>query len=193
MATLQSAMDIARIVTNDTVVPYARPDSVLLQFGNDALDAIAKVQPHLFHAVVEIACIANKTMQTFNITDSLGYTDILHIKDGNAVTPVERKSLDLFIPEWNAMAAAPAEHWIPVVNDPFRFEVYPPAPAGQVLIGIHVMKPLEYTAGQTHILPDAYTPIIGDYIISQLDAIEDEHAVGGRAKLYFEMFQSSLK
>lgn len=194
MATLQEAMTIARYVTNDAeATSYARQDPVLLQFANDALDAIAESpKSGLFHAVIEVACVANTTMQTFNITDSLGLVDILHVKNGKAVTPCDSKTLDLFVDGWNTMTPATAEHWMPVAGDPFRFKIYPPAPSGQILIGTHIEKPLEYTATQTHRLPNSYTKIIGHYIVAQLDSMEDEHAVSGRAKLYFDMFNAAL-
>lgn len=193
MATLQQAMTIARYITNDTnATAYSRLDPELLQYGNDALDEIARVLPGLFHAVIEIACIANKTMQTLSVSDSLGLVDILNIKDGNTITPVERRTLDRFIPGWNIVTPAAAEHWMPIDGDPFRFEVYPPSPTGQVLIGIHVAKPLEYTATATHNLPDSFTPIIADYIVARLDSKEDEYAVNSRAKMFMESFFAKL-
>lgn len=193
MATLQGAMTIARYVTNDTdATSYARSDTELLQYANDALKAIAKKVPSLFHALADIACIANSTMQTFNVADSLGLVSVLNVKNGNAVTRVERSVLDRFTPGWRAQTAATAEHWVPVSNDDFRFEVYPPAPTGQVLVCLHVQKPLEYAATATHTLPDSYTPIIADYIISMLDSKEDEYSVNGRAAMYMTRFNEKL-
>lgn len=186
-------MTIARYVTNDTnATGYSRTDAELLQYANDALDAIAIALPGLFHAVIEIACIANKTMQTLSVSDSLGLVDILNIKDGNAITPIERRTLDRFIPGWNAVTPAAAEHWMPVANDPFRFEVYPPAPTGQVLIGVHVAKPLEYAATATHNLPDSFTPIIADYIVAHLSSKEDEEQSIERGKMYLDMFYAAI-
>lgn len=195
MATLQQAITIARYVTNDTnATSYSRTDAELLQYANDALDAIAspKGRPDLFHTEVEIACIANTTSQTLSVADSLGLVKIRHVKNGNAVTAIPADTLDRFLPGWNAMTPAAAEHWIPDTSDAFRFRIYPPAPTGQVLIGIHVAKPLEYTASATHTLPDSFTPIIADYIVARLDSKEDEHAVNGRAKMYMDSFYARL-
>lgn len=193
MATLQQAITIARYITNDTnATGYARPDTTLLQFANDALDAIASPigRPDLFHAFIDLTCVANKTQQTLDVATSLKLVDVLGVKAGNAITPIERRVLDRFVPGWNVATAAAAEHWMPV--DDLRFEIYPPSPTGQILECIHVAKPLEYAAGVAHTLSDAWTPAIADYIVWQLDSLEDEYAVNGRAKMYMDSFYAKL-
>lgn len=191
MAVLQQAMTTARYVTNDTnATSYSRQDPVLLQFANDALDAVADARPDLFHAFLDFTCVANKTQQTLDVTTSLKIVEVLGVKGGNAVQLGDRKMLDRFIPGWNVATAAAAELWLPV--DDLRFEIYPPAPTGQILEVIHVVKPLEYAAGVAHTLSDSYTPAIADYIVWQLDSMEDEYAVTARAKMFMDSFYARL-
>lgn len=193
MATLQSAMTIARYITNDTSVSsYAREDAELLNYGNNAIAIISEFLPGLFHTVVEITCVANTVNQTLNVSDSSGLVNILNVKNGNALTPTKAEVLDRFIPGWTSVAAATAENWIQDATDRFRFRVYPPAPTGQVLVGTHVAKPQQYTATATHNLPESFTPIIADYIVAMLDSKDDEYAVNGRAKMYLESFYGKL-
>lgn len=191
MATLQSAMTTARYITNDTnATGYSRPDTTLLQFANDALDAIAKARPDLFHAFIDLTCVANKTQQTLDVATSLKLVDVLGVKAGNAVQPGDRKMLDRHVKGWNIATPAAAELWLPV--DDLRFEIYPPAPTGQILECIHVAKPLEYAAGVAHTLSDAWTPAIADYIVWQIDSLDDEYAVNGRAKQFMDSFYAKL-
>lgn len=179
MATLGQAITLAHTRLNASGVANLSWWEVdALDDANASLRVIAAAIPSLFHAWAEVTCIANTTLQTFNVADSLGLVDVLNVKNGNAVTECERSVLDRFLPGWQAATAATAENWVKVDGDPFRFLIYPPAPSGQVLVCLHVGKPLTYLATDTHILPDSYTPAIALYIMAiayQRDGKHDLH------------------
>lgn len=201
MATLGQAIAIARIITNDTdATSYARPDATLLQFANDALDEIARRRPSLFYADADFTCAANTASQVFNVADSIGLVDVRNIKNGASLRRIPSDVYDSFVPGWRSMTAAPAESWYSIDNnDEIRkglgvsiFDIYPPAPAGQILVCRYIQRQAEYAAIATHPLPESWTPVIADYIIWQMDAMEDEFAVGGRAVTYRDQFFAKL-
>lgn len=181
MATLQEAITLAKTRLNAAGTAnlswWESEDAVA--DANAAIKAIAGALPALFHADVELTCIANTTRQTLNVADSFGLVAVMNVKNGNAVTMTDQSVLDRFSPGWRSVAAATAENWMPVESDPFRFQIYPPAPSGQILICQHVEKPPEYLATATHRLPSGYTPVIALYIMAIVylrDGKADLHA-----------------
>ena len=71
MGTLNQAISLARIALNDTdATGYRYSDADLLQYGNDALDAIAHARPELFYSDAEITPVTGKTLQTFWFFDA---------------------------------------------------------------------------------------------------------------------------
>jgi hypothetical protein len=192
VATLQESITVARGVLNDTVATYRWADADLLQYGNDAIDVIADARPELFYAHSEMTCVAGTCIQTFNVADSLGLMDILQVKNGNVVTPMDRKAMSLYSPGWMSETAAAAVHWTKLDDDPNRFLIYPQAPSAQVLIGLYVKQPPEYTAGQTTVLPGAYTHIISDYIVGMASLRDANYAESGRAMLFMNNFWQKL-
>jgi len=192
MATIQQAITLARYLLNDTVTTYGYSDTTLLQYGNDAIDAISVARPELFKSYIEITCIADRAEQTINVTDSSGLDSVIRVKGGNSVTMIDRDILDRFKPDWHTMASAAAEHWIPIKSDPMRFLIYPPAPSGQILVGVHVVKPKEYTISETHPLSDVYTSAIADYIVSMAAGSENERADNALSSKHLGYFQAKI-
>lgn len=188
---LQSAMTTARTILNDPdKVRYSAQD--LLQYGNDALDVMLKLAPHLFYADGEVACIALSAMQAISYDDAQSLVDVRRIKNGAAVLPGDRAAMDAFNPNWQAGIAGAAVNWFPVANDPMRFLINPPAPDGQILEVIYVRIPGEYTATQDTGIPASYADAVADYIVNRAESRDAEHVISQRAQSFGQSFISKV-
>lgn len=192
MMTLGSAISIARGILNDpNGVRYS--DADLLRYANDALDQMVVLAPRLFYTDGEVLCVAGETLQTVGYGDAHALVAVRRVKNGNAVTPADRASLDAFDPAWHRATAAAAVHWLAVENDPVRFLVYPPAPVGQVLEVQYVHVPPEYTATADTTLPATYEDAVSDYIVSRAEARDDEHVNSQRVQQFSNSFVAKVK
>lgn len=191
-ATLQLAVDLARGVLHDRAATKRYSDTDLLQYGNDAIDLIATARPELFYETLEVTCVANTQVQKLSQADSLGLVDVLHVKGGASLTKTDRATMDRVLPGWPSVAAAAAENWMPLLDDPFRFLVYPPAPSGQIIVVVHIKPPPEYAIGDTIPLSSSYLPIIADYIIGMAESRQDESINAGRAQAFIGKFMTAL-
>ena len=192
MATLQEAINIARGLLQDTTVTYRYSDADLLQYGNDALDIIATNQPQWFYAIAELTCIEGKTIQTFNVADSLGLVDVLNVKDGGVVRKTDKNIMDRFRPSWHIDSSGAATEWMLAADDPSRFYIHPKAPANQVLVIQYIQKPAEYAIGATHALPNTFTPIIAKYIVAMANSRESGDAETAKASKEMGEFYSMI-
>ena len=193
MATLREAIAIARPVIGDARAPnYRYSDSRLLGYANDALDVIAIARPALFRAVGEVECVANLAIQTVPMSDSNGLVDVMYVKGGNAVTPADRETLTRLNPGWMTMTPAAAKHWSKLGDDPNRFLVYPPAPAGQVLVVLYNQVPREFSVDEDIEIPASYVPAIANYVIAMAESANDPSVNSGRAAQFMQAFLGAL-
>ena len=192
MATLQEAINLARSAINDTdPVRYRYSTDDLLQYANDALDAMVVVRPELFYCNARITCVGG-SVQRFNAVDSVGLRDIFYREAGGVVTRTDRDILNNTKPNWMTDSAGAAVHWMPILDDPNGFFIYPPAEAGQALIGMYVKVPEEYALDAAIPLPSAYIPIIADYVIAMAQSSDAEHVISGRVQLFMTKFYQAL-
>ena len=155
------AISLARIALNDTdATGYRYSDADLLQYGNDALDAIAHARPELFYSDAEITPVTGKTLQTFSAADSLGLADILYVKNGGVVRQIDRASLDTTYPNWPTAPPGAPIHWMRLLNAPNGFVLFPPPEVGVVLVGVYVKAPSEYAGTATLPVSNAFIPPI---------------------------------
>lgn len=188
---LQSAMKTARTILNDPGgVRYS--DADLLQYGNDALDVMLTLAPHLFYTDGEVTCIAGSAMQAVSYDDAQRLVEVRRIKNGAAVLPGDRATMDAFNPGWQAGSQGAAINWFPVADDPMRFLVYPPAPEGQILDVIYVRIPGEYTATQDTSIPTSYADAIADFIVHRAESRDAEHVISQRAQAFGQSFISKI-
>lgn len=188
---LQTAITIARGVLNDPdAVRYSDPD--LLQYGNDALDVMLTLAPHLFYTDGDVACIPLSAMQAISYDDAQSLVDVRRIKNGAAVLPGDRATMDAFNPSWQDGTPGAAVNWFPVADDPMRFLVYPPAPDGQILEVIYVRIPGEYAATDDTSIPTSYADAIADYIIHRAESRDAEHVISQRAQAFGQSFISKV-
>lgn len=185
--TLKEAIDTAQTILNDDGVTYTRED--LLRYGNDALDAMLLLAPHLFHETGELACVDGETIQAVSFDDAHALVSVIRVKGGRALTQFDKSAMDRFSPGWHQSEPAPARGWCPDdTGNPMRFYIWPPAPADQVLEVIFVRLPREYGETEDTGLPATYVAAVSDYIVATANARDDEHVLSNRATVFFNKF-----
>ena len=189
---LEDPIATARGIISDRDADYRVSDADLLQYANDALDAAIPLRPSLFYTEGEVACEVGKALQSVSYDDAHALVQVTRIKNGAAVTETDRATLEVFLPGWMTASAAAAEHWMPVVDDPMRFYVYPPAPAAQVLEVIYILIPPEFAADEDTGLPKTIEPAIADYIVGMAESRNDEDVNSGRAAQFLASFSARL-
>lgn len=186
----------ARYLVQDTGINSSMPrqaDDELLIYVNEGLKEMALFRPDLFTQVGDMACIAGQCEQSITFQDAQRLLDVLCIHGGQAITPMDRLTMDLFSPGWRTHAAAAAEQWAPLDGDPLRFFIYPPAPADQVLDVKYVRLPVSYAIDdQIGDVPAVYEPALADYVVYRAEAKDDEHVLAQRAAAHYTAFKSKL-
>lgn len=182
----------ARVLVQDTRVPYRYSDTLMLGWVNQTLKRMAVLRPDLFSYIGDIPVTANTVLQSCP-ADSLRLIEIFQIKNGDAVTEVSRDTLDQMYPNWvNEVAGTPI-NFMRHVRNQNKFFVYPRPTAGVVLVGEYAQVPPTYTISQTITsLPEAYLPVAVDGVVFLAESVDDEHVNSGRAKLFQDSFNQTL-
>lgn len=189
---LQQSIDTARSVLNDpNAVTYTEVD--LLQYANDALDAILPIAPQYFYECGDLTCTADSSAQTVTFGDAHSLVSVDRVQNGNAVLPASKAELDRYDTSWMTTTSGPAVNWLPRADSPVRFYLYPPAPAGQILEVTYVRIPSEYTATADTELPETLAAAIADYIVAMAMSRDDEHINANRAQAFLASFAARVK
>ena len=182
----------ARRLIQDTKTPYRYSDAVLLGFVNQILKRMVMLRPDLFAVIAEFTTTPDTVLQTCP-TDSTRLIEIFQVKDGDAVTEVNRDTLDRTAPSWQRDPAGQPINFMRHVRNANRFFVYPRPEVGVVLIGEYAQTPPDYTLNQEITYPlDAYFPSLVDGVVFLAESIDNEHVNSNRAKLFMESFTQGL-
>ena len=182
----------ARRLIQDTKTPYRYSDAVMLGFVNQTLKRMVLLRPDLFAVIADFTTTANTVLQSCP-ADSNRLIEIFQVKNGNAVTEVNRETLDRTAPSWQNEAAGQPVNFMRHVRNPNRFFVYPRPTTGVELVGEYAQTPPDYTLDQEITFPtDAYFPTVVDGVIFLAESIDNEHVNSGRAKLFQDSFVQSL-
>jgi hypothetical protein len=182
----------ARVLIQDSRTPYRYSDTVLLGFVNQTLRRMSILRPDLFMVIGDIPTTANTVIQSCP-ADSLRLVEIFQIKNGDAVTEVNREVLDQMSPGWVNEAAGTPLNFMRHVRNPNKFFLYPRPTAGVVLVGEYAQVPPAYTLNQTiAALPDAYLPVAADGVVFLAESVDNEHVNSNRAKLFQDSFNQTL-
>lgn len=182
----------ARVLIQDSRTPYRYSDTVLLGFVNQTLRRMSILRPDLFMVIGDIPTTANTVIQSCP-ADSLRLVEIFQIKNGDAVTEVNREVLDQMSPGWVNEAAGTPINFMRHVRNPNKFFLYPRPTAGVVLVGEYAQVPPAYTLNQTiAALPDAYLPVAADGVVFLAESVDNEHVNSNRAKLFQDSFNQTL-
>jgi hypothetical protein len=191
MTALSSVAGKVRDTTQDEdASSYRVSDTKLTGYANDFVRELALLRPDLFATIGEIPCVDATVLQVAPGA-ALVLMDILQVKNGAVVTESKRAHFDRFNRTWMTDTAAAAESWMPDDKDPRRFFIYPKSTTGQVLIGKWAELPAEMAdlnaTIPSQVLPALY-PAMHHYMVFRIEAKDDEYAVSGRAKLFYDAF-----
>ena len=182
----------ARRLVQDQVTPYRYSDVVLLSYVNQTLKRMAILRPDLFSDIEDITTTANSAAQVLP-ADAIRLIDIFQIKNGNAITEVDRETMNRNYPGWMQEAAGQPVNFMRHVKNPDRFFLYPRPAAGVVLVGEYAKTPADYAlSAEIDVLTEVYFPTLVDGVVYLAESIDDEHVQSGRAKLFYDSFVQSL-
>lgn len=184
----------ARYLTLDTESEVQRQsDAELLSYVNEALREACVLRSDLFSTVQDLLCVTGTCDQAISFDQATGLIEVLSIKNGPAVTLMDRQAMELFKPSWRSDAAGPAVHWAPMAGDRLAFAIYPKSPAGQVLSVRYVRNPSTYAMDDViGDLPLAYQPAIADYVVYRAESKDDEHVLNQRAAAHYAAFKTKF-
>lgn len=182
----------ARRLIQDTKTPYRYSDAVMLGFVNQTLKRMVTIRPDLFAVIGDFTTTVNTVLQSCP-ADSTRLIEIFQVKNGNAITEVNRATLDRTVPNWQNEDAGQPVNFMRHVRNPNRFFVYPRPEAGVVLVGEYAQTPPDYTLDQEIAYPtEAYFPVAVDGVVFLAESIDNEHVNSGRAKLFQDAFVQGL-
>lgn len=180
-----------RNLAQDTLAPYRYSDAELLGYVNQTLKRMASLRPDLFTYFGEVALTANTVVQDLP-TDAQRLVDLFWVKDGNAITEVEREVLERSYPLWVTDPSDVPINFMRHPRAPTRFFVYPRPLANTVVIAEYAVAPTTYALNDTISLSDAYYSVTVDGVMFLVSSVDDEHVNSGRAKLFMDSFLNSL-
>ena len=190
--TPKSIISFARSIYNDNdpQPQYLRlSDAELLNYVNGALKEASDIAPKLFYQSADFTCVQDKTEQSLTFADAQKLIDVLRIKNGKSVLPMDIVGMSSFNPDWASDDAGPAQNWSRYAGDPLRFYIYPKAPNMQLLEVIYVRNPATYTLNEEITeVPESLEPALADYVIYRAESRDDEHSNSGRAVSHYQAF-----
>ena len=99
--------EVRRLV-QDQITPYRYSDTVLLGYVNQTLKRMSILRPDLFTDIVDIPTTANSAVQALP-AEAIRLVDIFQVKGGNAITEVDRETMNRNYPGWmNLVRPRPA-------------------------------------------------------------------------------------
>lgn len=183
--------DVRRII-QDVDTPYRYSDTELLGYVNQTLKRMSVLRPDLFGEIGDIPVTPDTSIQALP-SDALRLIDIFQVKDGSAITEVDRETMSRSHPTWMSEASGVPTNFMRHVKNAERFFLYPRPTAGTILIGEYARVPSDYGLTDTITAPsESYMPVIVDGTVFLAESIDDEHVNTGRAKLFLDLFTSQL-
>ena len=184
--------EVRRLLQDETAT-FRYSDTFLLALCNQTLKRIAILRPDLFALTSTITCVQSTVVQTIP-TDGIRLIEVYSVVGGNALVETNREVLDQTIPAWVSDSEAAAQNWMRNVRNPYKFFIYPKAPAAQVLNLEYAQTPPDYTGTATvALLPDGFFPVVVDGTMWLAESIDNEHVTAGRAALFQQSFTSQLQ
>ena len=182
----------ARRLINDSRTPQRYSDTDMLGFVNQTLKRMAMYRPDLFLQIGEVSTAAGTTVQSMP-SDSIRLVEVFGVKDGNAITEVDRDTFDQTYPDWRNEPAGQPVNFMRHVRNPNTYFLYPRPTSGVVLLVEYAKVPADYTINDPIAAPiDAYFPAAVDGTVYLAESVDDEHVNSGRAKLFLDSFTQSL-
>lgn len=181
-----------RNMISDSVAPFRYSDTVMLGFVNQTIRRIVSFRPDVFSFIGDITTTPNIVLQSLP-SDAVRLVEIFQVKSGNAVTEVNRETLDQMYPNWVGEAAGTPVNFMRHSRNPTKFFLYPRPASGIQLVAEYIKAPPNYTINQAvDLLPESYFPIVVDGTVFLAESVDNEHVNNNRAKLFYETFISAI-
>lgn len=181
-----------RQLIQDTGATQRYTDATLLGFVNQTIKRMVVLRPDLFAEYGELTTTANTPLQSLP-SDSMRLIEIYQVKNGNALTEVNRETMDQGYPNWVSDPSGTPYNFMRHARNPNKYFLYPRPIPGIVLLGEYAKVPDTFSLGDTITgLPDAYLPSLVDGTVFLAASVDDEHVNSGRAKLFLEAFNAGL-
>lgn len=188
---LSSAISIARGITHDTdATGYRVSNDKFVELGNGALRSLANIRPEWFLAELDFTCAAGAEQTLTDAYQAL--VNVKRIKNGSVVLPADKASLDAFMPTWMSVSGGAAQNWLPYLNAPRRFFLYPPALSSQVLEVTAVKVPGPYLIDEDTGIPEMITDAVADYMVGMAESADDEFVLSQRATQFLNQFAARV-
>jgi len=182
----------ARVLIQDTKVPYRYSDTVLLGFVNQTIRRMVMLRPDLFTTVTDITTTADICEQALPST-AVRLVEIFRVKNSTSIEEVDRDLFDRSYPQWTTDASGTPTKYIRHPRNPRAYFLYPRPTAGTVLVGEYVVTPPVYAlVDSIAVLPNAYFGALIDGTVYLAESIDNEHVNSGRAKMFYDSFVQTL-
>lgn len=184
--------EVRRLVQDTRVGFYRYSDTALLGYVNQTIKRMVVLRPDLFMTLGEIPTTPNTVVQSLP-AGAVRLSEIFSIKDGDAVTEINRDMLDQSHPGWVSEPAGVPYNYARHPRNPTKFFLSPRPQAGVILIAEYVATPPDYTGAQEiDVLPETYFPVLVDGTVFLAESEDNEHVNSGRAKLFQDSFTQAL-
>lgn len=181
-----------RRLLNDTLTPYRYSDAMLLGYVNQVLKRTAVLRPDLFGVLGDISVTADTAVQSLPAA-AHRLIDIFQVKDGDAVTEVDRETMARNHPSWMSETAGTPVNFMRHVRNPTKFFLYPRPVAGTILVAEYAVSPSDYTLNQSITAPPpSFFGALVDGVVFLASSVDDEHVNSGRAKIFLDSFTQQL-
>lgn len=181
-----------RNIVSDTRVTYRYSDTLLLGFVNQTLKRIVSFRPDIFSYIGTLSTTANNVLQSLP-ADAVRLVEIFQVTNENAVTEVNRETLDQMYPEWVSESAGTPVNFMRHPRNPTKYFLYPRPASGVTLVGEYIQSPPNYLLNQTiSLLTPSFFPIVVDGTVFLTESVDNEHVNNGRAKLFYETFLAGI-
>ena len=181
-----------RLVQDTDTLEPRYGDDMLLGYANQALRRIAVARPDLFAVITEIE-IEKASAEVSPPGDSIRIISIHAAVGANTIVEIAKSKLDSTAPMWREATPAPPQNFARNLQNPNSAFVSPPAPAGQKLLIEYAQTPPEYGVDEeVSLLPDAFRPVVVDYVVFLVESMSDESVASGRAALFLQSFNEAL-
>lgn len=190
---MQDCMTDARSILQDTdATNYRVSDADLLRYCNFALMEIALRRPDLFSTFGAVGPLTvGETLQTLP-AGALRLMEIIRVQGGRVVKECTHDDLDQYDVNWHTATNGTTANWVRHPRDPKQFYVSPPPTSGIYLMTQYSATPTVAIASAALPIPDAYAPVISDYIVWRAESRDDEYVSAPRAELFLKAFDASL-
>lgn len=179
------------LIQDTNATRYRYSDELLLSFTNQIVKRIVPFRPDLFLSIETVPTTPSAVDQALP-SDAVRLSEIYGVDGGDAVTEVNRETLDQMYPGWRVEAAGTPVNWMRHPRNPNRYMLYPRPSNGVQLIAEYVKVPADYADDDEIILPEAYKSIVVDGVVFMAESIDAEHVGNGRAKFFYDSFVEAL-